>query len=320
MFILGLPGSPRRKGNTSVLLSSFLSEAEAFGARTRYLEVARMNISPCRECRTCEREGFCPIDDDMQEVYSLLRQADLVVSATPIFFYGFTAQMKALIDRSQALWARRYVHKLEDPGRKWRTGLLLALGATKGKNLFEGVDLTAKYFFDAVGASFEGTLGYRQIENPEDIKGHPAALRDVAQKAAALVRPFEERKKVLFVCRENAARSQMASAFARYHAGDKLDVESAGSAPAEAVNPMMIEVMEERGFDMAFRKPKSLDETLGYFSPELIVTMGCEEECPYIPGARSEEWDLSDPEGKPFSFMREIRDNIKERVKQLAGI
>ena len=126
----------------------------------------------------------------MQEIYPLLRQADIIVMATPIFFYGPTAQMKALIDRSQALWARKYAHRLTDPGRKWRRGFLLALGATKGKNLFEGVNLTAKYFFDAVGASFEGSIAYKQIEGSGDIKKHPTALSDTKEKARALVAPF----------------------------------------------------------------------------------------------------------------------------------
>ncbi len=83
MFILGLQGSPRVKGNTGILLSTFLTEAERLGARTEYLDVAKKNISPCQECEVCEQTGFCPIDDDMQEVYPLLRQADIIVMATP---------------------------------------------------------------------------------------------------------------------------------------------------------------------------------------------------------------------------------------------
>ncbi|MCP4681177.1 MAG: flavodoxin family protein, partial [Desulfobacterales bacterium] len=100
MFILGLQGSPRRKGNTSKLLSAFLTEAKNLGAHTYYLDVPRMNITPCQECGTCEKKGFCPIDDDMQKVFFLLRRADIIVMATPVFFYGPTAQLKALIDRA----------------------------------------------------------------------------------------------------------------------------------------------------------------------------------------------------------------------------
>lgn len=315
MFVLGLQGSPRIKGNTGILLSTFLAEAERLGAYTHRLDVARKNISPCQECGTCEKEGYCPIDDDMQQVYPLLRRAGIIVMATPIFFYGATAQMKALIDRSQTLWARRYVHKLIDPGQKWRHGFLLSLGATKGKNLFEGLSLTAKYFFDAVGASFDGSLTYRQIEAPGEIAKHPTALTDVKDKARALVPPLLSRKKILFVCKENACRSQMASAFAQHYAGDRIEVESAGSEPTQELNPLMEEVMREKGIDMAFRKPKSIEEATNYWKPGLIISMGCKEECPWFPGVPKQDWNLPDPSGKPIDFMRQIRDDIEARIR-----
>ena len=317
MFVLGLQGSPRVKGNTNILLSAFLEEVQRLGARTKYLDVAKKNISPCQECGTCEKEGFCPIDDDMQELYQLLRQADIIVMATPIFFYGPTAQMKAVIDRSQALWARKYISSLTDPGRKWRQGFLLALGATKGKNLFEGVSLTAKYFFDAVGASFDGSLTYKQIEGPGDITKHPTALADAREKAGTLVTSLLNRKKVLFVCTENACRSQMASAFAQHHAGDRIEAISAGSAPVEEINPIMEEAMREKGIDMAFRKPKSIEDAARIGKPDLIISMGCEDACPLFPGVPNEEWDLEDPAEKPIEFMRKIRDDIERRVLSL---
>jgi arsenate reductase len=317
MLVLGLQGSPRSKGNTASILSAFLDEAERLGARTRQLDVAKMHITPCQECGTCERKGFCPLEDDMQEVYRQLWKADLIVMATPIFFYGPTAQLKGLIDRSQALWARKYTHKLTDPGRKWRKGCLLAVGATKGRNLFEGTEMAAKYFFDAVGAHFEGTLGYRKIEHRGDIDRHPTALEDARRMAAELVGPQLKRKKVLFVCRENACRSQMAGGFARFHFGDRLDVESAGSAPAEEVNPLMVEAMREKGIDMAYLKPQSLDEIGEGFHPELMVSMGCEDACPLFPGVRAEEWDIPDPAEKGIAFMRKIRDELEKKVSAL---
>jgi arsenate reductase len=317
MFVLGLQGSPRFKGNTDILISTFLAEAETLGAHTHHLDVARNNISPCLECGICEKEDFCPIDDDMQQIYPLLRQADIIVMATPIFFYGPTAQMKALIDRSQALWARKYVHKLIDPGRRWRRGFLLSLGATKGKNLFEGISLTAKYFFDAVGASFDGSLTYRQIEKAGDITKHPTSLSDAKEKARIIVTPFLKRKKILFVCTENACRSQMASAFAQYHAGDRIEAESEGSAPAQEVNPLMEEVMRERGIDMAFRKPKSIQDATRFGTPELIISMGCREVCPFFPDVLNEEWNLPDPAGKSIHFMRQAREEVEKRVKRL---
>lgn len=317
MFILGLQGSPRNNANTAILLQWFLDEAERLGARTNNLAVAHKTIIPCQECGICETEGFCPIDDDMQQIYHLQRQADVIVMATPIFFYGPTAQMKALIDRSQALWARKYTTKLTDPGRKWRRGFLLSLGATKGKNLFEGISLTAKYFFDAVGASFEGSLTYREIEGPGDIAKHPKALMDAKEKARMIIEPLINRKKILFVCRENACRSQMAAAFAEYYAGNRIEADTAGTQPTSEINILMTEVMEEKGLDMAYRKPKSIGYVLDHMEPDLTISMGCGEECPHIPGTQTEEWDLADPADKSIEFMRQVRDEIEERVKKM---
>lgn len=317
MLVLGLQGSPRIKGNSAILLSAFLDEAKNLGARTQKVDVAKKKITPCQECGTCEKKGFCPIEDEMQEMYPLLRQADLIVMATPIFFYGPTAQMKAVIDRSQALWSRKYALGLEDPGRKWRKGFLLALGATKGKNLFEGTMLTAKYFFDAVGARFEGSLGYRQIEHLGAIQSHPTAMEDAVQKARELVTPLANRKKILFVCAENACRSQMAAAFAQKHGGDRVESFSAGTSPAAEVNPLTVTVMAEKGIDMAYRRPMSIDQALRSITPDLVVAVAGMDACPIFPGLPVENWDLTDPAGEPISFVRETRDAVEQRVLNL---
>ncbi len=317
MFVLGLQGSPRLQGNTSVLLSAFLDEAERLGARAHRLNASRVKVASCQECGTCEKKGACAIDDDMQQIFPMLRLADMIVMATPVFFYGPTAQLKALIDRSQTLWARKYVHKLVDPGRKWRRGLLLSVGATKGENLFDGVHLTAKYFFDAIGASFDASLTYKKIEKAGEIANHPTALEDAKAMARDFVTPFLNRKKILYVCTENACRSQMASAFTQYYAGDKIAVQSGGSAPAKEVNPVMEQVMAEKGIDMAFRKPKSIEDAVRYGTPELVVSMGCEVACSHFPGVTNQEWDLEDPSGQPIDFMRRIRDEVEGRVRRL---
>lgn len=317
MLALGLMGSPRKKGNTDFLLSAFMNEIEKAGVRTHVIEIAKKKITPCMEYSVCEKKGTCPIDDDMNEIYPLLREADIIVLATPIFFYNAPAQVKALIDRSQTLWARKYRLKLTDPGRKNRRGFLLALGATKGDNLFEGMKLTAKYFFDAVGANFKGSLTYRGVENRGDMAKHPSVAEDVREAAANILTPYLTREKILFACRENACRSQMASAFAGYIAGDKIDALNGGRSPVDAVNPLMVEVMQEKGIDMAFRKPKSIEQAISKEKPDMIITMGCGEECPFVPGAKTENWDLPDPAGKSIEFMRNVRDEIEKRVIEL---
>jgi multimeric flavodoxin WrbA/protein-tyrosine-phosphatase len=318
MMVLGFQGSPRKKGNTSFLLTSFMQAAEKLGAQTRIIEVTRKNIIPCKEYVVCERKGYCPIDDDVKtEIYPLIRQAEVVVLASPIFFFNMTAQLKAVVDRCQLFWARKYKLKLADPAKKTKRGFLLSVGASKGKSLFEGLQLTAKYFFDAIDAGFEGSLTYREIEGPKDMAKHPQVLADIESAAADLIGPLLDRKKILFACRENACRSQMAGAFAQYLAGDKFEVINGGSEPADQVNPDMVKAMHEKGIDMAYRVPQSIESAISETTPDFIVTMGCGEECPYVPGARILDWDLPDPAGKPPELMRQVRDEIENNVKNL---
>jgi arsenate reductase len=318
MLVIGFQGSPRKRGNTSFLLSAFMQALEKLGAQTRIIDVAQKNIIPCREYVVCEKKGYCPIDDDLKtEIYPLIRQAEVVVLASPIFFYNMTAQLKAVVDRCQTFWARKYKLKLADPAKRTKRGFFLSVGATRGKNLFEGLQLTAQYFFDAIDAGYAGSLTYRNIEGPKDMAKHPTVNEDVEKAAAALIQPLLGRKKLLFACRENACRSQMASAFAQYLAGDKLEVINGGSQPADKVNPDMVTVMHETGIDMAFRVPQSIESAISSTIPQYIITMGCGEECPVVPGAQIRDWDLPDPAGKPLDFMREIRDEIENRVKNL---
>lgn len=318
MLVLGFQGSPRKKGNTSFLLKNFMQAVEKLGAQTRIIEVTRKNIIPCKEYVVCERKGYCPIDDDVKiEIYPLIRQAEVVVLASPIFFFNMTAQLKAVVDRCQLFWARKYKLKLSDPAKKTKRGFLLSVGASKGKSLFEGLQLTAKYFFDAIDAGFEGSLTYREIEGPKDMARHPKVLADIESAAAALIGPLLDRKKILFACRENACRSQMAGAFSQYLAGDKFEVITGGSEPADQVNPDMTKAMHEKGIDMAFRVPQSIESAISDTTPDFIVTMGCGEECPYVPGAQMLDWDLPDPAGKPPAFMRQVRDEIENRVHKL---
>jgi protein-tyrosine-phosphatase len=181
--------------------------------------------------------------------------------------------------------------------------------------LFEGLNLTAKYFFDGISAEFAGTLAYRHIEKRGEMSAHPTAQAEVEQAAQSLMHGLLKRPKVLFACRENACRSQMAAAFARLHGGERWDVASAGSQPAAQLNPDMVAVMAERGIDMGFLAPQGLEVAIERHWPAVIVTMGCGETCPQVPGARREEWDLPDPAGQPIETMRGIRDRIEAKVK-----
>jgi len=318
MLILGLQGSPRKKGNTNFLLSTFLQATERQGARTRTIQVVERNILPCREYVVCEKKGFCPIDDDMaSEIYGLLRQAEVVVLASPIFFYNMTSQLKALVDRCQTFWARKYRLKLSDPLKHTRRGVLLGVGATRGKNLFEGLELTAKYFFDAIDARYQGSLVYRGIEGVKDLANHPTVRKEVEQTVETLMTPYSARKKVLFLCRQNSGRSQLAGALAQHFAADKLDVATGGSRPAAKLNPDVVSALAEKKIDLAFRTPQGIEAALANGRPDAIVTMGCGDECPVVPGALHQDWDVTDPSGQPIETVRRVRDELEARVKQL---
>ncbi len=121
---------------------------------------------------------------------------------------------------------------------------------------------------------------------------------------------------VLFVCVHNAGRSQMAAGWLRHLAGDTVEVRSAGSAPADTINPAAVEAMAEVGIDIADQKPKILEyDTVE--SSDVIVTMGCGDACPYFPGKRYEDWKLDDPAGQGVAAVRPIRDEIKTRIEKL---
>lgn len=121
---------------------------------------------------------------------------------------------------------------------------------------------------------------------------------------------------VLFVCVHNAGRSQMAAAFLTHLAGDSIEVRSAGSAPADSINPSVVEAMLELGIDISHEVPKVLT-TAAVQESDVVITMGCGDACPYFPGKRYLDWKLEDPAGQGVASIRPIRDAIKTRIEGL---
>ena len=124
--------------------------------------------------------------------------------------------------------------------------------------------------------------------------------------------------RVLFVCLHNAGRSQMSRALFERVANDAHEARSAGTTPGERVHPEVVEAMRELGVDVAGEVPKRLTDELARWA-DVVVTMGCGDECPYIPGKRYIDWDLPDPKGRPLEEVRAIRDDIAKRVAELAA-
>lgn len=124
------------------------------------------------------------------------------------------------------------------------------------------------------------------------------------------------RPTVLFVCVHNAGRSQMAAGYLQHLAGDRIDVLSAGSQPADRINPMAVAAMAEEGIDIAGNQPKVLTES-AVKEADVVITMGCGDECPFFPGKRYEDWVLDDPAGQGLEAVRPIRDAIRGRIEEL---
>jgi multimeric flavodoxin WrbA len=176
--ILAIYGSPRRKGNTSLLLKKAVEGAREAGGDVEELVLRDLKMSPCLEIYGCKEKGRCAIKDDFQVVYDRLLACNGLMLASPIFFYTVSAHTKILMDRCQSLWVKRYWLEKTPFGKKEfeRKGLFIAAGATKGKRLFDGVLLTVRYFFDALDMELWNALLYRELDFEGDVLRHPEYL------------------------------------------------------------------------------------------------------------------------------------------------
>jgi len=176
--VLGIAGSPRRGGNTDRLLAEVMKGAANQGAETKTIVLSRLKIAPCQHCDACLETGRCKVKDDMQMVYGELERADRIVLASPIHFMGVTAQAKAMIDRCQALWVRKYRLKQPPLGNRQvpRKGLFISVGGTKLANLFEPALATVKSLFRVLDIAYAGELLFSGVDEKGAIAKHPDAL------------------------------------------------------------------------------------------------------------------------------------------------
>lgn len=180
LTLIGIMGSPRIGSNTDLLLDQVIEGARAAGAHAEKIVVVRSRIAPCEEDYGCLTDGNCVIRDDMDDIYPKLLGADAVVVASPIFFYGLTSQIKALIDRCQALWIRKHILNRPPPDSA-RKGAFIGVGATRGERMFEGSILTVKYFFQTIGVEYDDELLVRGVDQIGEVREHPTAMADAFQ-------------------------------------------------------------------------------------------------------------------------------------------
>lgn len=188
IHVLAISSSPRKQGNTDLLLDEVVRGLGETLARNGHdseyqiekIRLAESTLFPCTQCDHCQTDGTCPVQDDITGIYPKLATADWLLFAGPIYFMAHCAQAKILIDRCQAFWARRYVLKqsLMQPGQTFRRGVFISVGATHGPKVFRGAQVTMKWFLDALEMEYWDNLLFEGCDEKGAIRQHPTALQD----------------------------------------------------------------------------------------------------------------------------------------------
>jgi len=192
--IAAIFGSPRRNGNTSILLRHSIAGARDAGAYVSEIVLRNLTISPCLEIYGCRNTGKCVIEDDFKEIETLFQHIDGLILASPIFFYAVSAHTKILMDRCNSLWVKKYWIENKSHGKADypRKGLFISVGSTKGKKLFEGARLSVRYFMDALDMELWKSLLFRGIETEGQILESPPLLQKAYEAGKDLVKALSK--------------------------------------------------------------------------------------------------------------------------------
>ncbi len=179
MKVLGIAGSPRRDGNTQLLLDRALKGAELEGARIDKIILNDLDFSPCQECGGCDDTGVCIVDDDMHIIYKKVKEADALVLSSPIFFGNLSAQTKMMIDRFQCWWVAKYVIKQPIISKeRRRRGIFLSVSGRGKQEYFECAKRTVKILFINIELVYIGDLLYPRVDKKGEILDHPTAMEE----------------------------------------------------------------------------------------------------------------------------------------------
>ncbi len=188
MKIIGFSGSPRKNGNTELLLKEVVKGIDSKGLEVEIFNLNLMKIKPCQGCGGCNKTGKCIYRDDMDLVSDAIRSADRIILASPVYFYSVSAQAKAMIDRCQSFWNEKYILKKPIQGNEFgRKGLLLLAGGMKKQIGIECAESCATAFFRTVSVSEHSTLSYMDIDEKGAILNHPVAMREAYEAGRRLV-------------------------------------------------------------------------------------------------------------------------------------
>lgn len=190
MYILGINGSPRKGGNTDILLDKLIGATAARGAKTEKIVLAGLKFSPCQECDKTRDDGTCIIEDDMQPLYEKIKEADAIVLASPIFFGSLSAQTKMMIDRFQCLWRAKYIFK-KDVFKKKREGYFICVEASQKEEFFRNAKSIVKNFFTTVNVDYKEELFCPGVDGKADILKHPHLLKKAFELGERIIKEVE---------------------------------------------------------------------------------------------------------------------------------
>jgi multimeric flavodoxin WrbA len=189
MKVIAFLGSPRKDGNTELLLKEVVRGVEDSGYEVQVFELNEMHIQPCQDCAGCDETGECIIHDDMDAVYKAIRSAHRIILASPIFFFALSAQAKIMIDRCQNFWCEKYLLKKPiQPDTLGRKGLLLLVGGMKREVGVKCGESCATAFFRTISVPEHRTLSFLGVDAKGAIQKHPTALKDAYEAGKKLAK------------------------------------------------------------------------------------------------------------------------------------
>ena len=202
---LGIACSPRKQGNTEMLLKTAIQTLDSLGVETEIIYLSELGYSPCLACEGCYKTGKCVIKDDAGFVFDKIVETDILILAAPIFSMGICAQAKMLIDRAQQFWAAKHLLGrqviVEKHVREKRRGIFISVAGTNLPGVFDGALRVIRYFFKMVEVRFVGSYCYPSIDKKGEILNHPWVFEEIAEAARELVSPAGEKGSDIFADR-----------------------------------------------------------------------------------------------------------------------
>ena len=189
MKVLGILGSPRLKGNSEIMLDAALDGARENGAEIEKIRLCELDYEACRECHGCDKTGECIVEDDMQKIYPKLIECDRLFLASPIFFMGISAQTKAMIDRCQCIWVRKYKLKQTiGKGRELRKGFFMAVGGSPNPEKFIAPVKVVRAFFATLDMTYDKELLVAGVDGKGEIVKHATKIETAKEHGSSITK------------------------------------------------------------------------------------------------------------------------------------